>query len=338
MASMDITQVLRENTSQEDRERVQKVIKRYEKEVRREVEDLTRLRATYEREDGEKQTLTIKPDLKLGHPTSPDPVTLQAHEALIARLGAWRRHLKAVNDASKALLALNDKEPDLLSQFDYTDPFEEALETVSSIAARLAEEANPEALFKHVRKLAAVGGRASEPKEKAGKGQGYNIEINVYWAMLVYISDVRAIPLENLVIYTLAHEIAHVYVRCGYDASGYPWEEGAYAQTQEALREALADYYALQTLYRLEAALVPELAEVFGLLHEGLPARLRLQDVWVPEYKPELVRHVLIPIRRNGSCTTLAEFEERLEAEKEKFIVKKPKPNLGNDLFDQPET
>lgn len=326
MASMDITQVLKENAS---KERVAQIMKRYDKEVRREIEDLTRLRASYEREEGEKESLTLKPTLITGYPTSPRPSALKAREELIARLGAWRRHLKALTEASEALLALNEKEPDLLSQFDYTDPFEGALKTANEIGGKLMGEANPEALFKHVKKLATVAGRAGEPKEKSGKGQGHSVEIELYWAMLGYFSDVKAVPLENIVIYTLAHEVAHAYLRCGYDASGCPWEESAYTATDHGLREALADYYALQTLRRLES-LLPDISEVFGVWHEGNNDRLRVRDVWVKEYQPELVRHVLIPIRRSGDFKTLDEFEARLDEEKPRFVVKK---KVDDDLF-----
>lgn len=204
------------------------------------------------------------------------------------------------------------------------------MKSAREISGRLAAEANPDALFKHVKTLAAIAGKAGEPSEKTGKGQGQTVEIEYYWAILGYVSDVKAVPLENLVVYTAAHEIAHAFIRCGYDASGCAWEPGAYAATESKLRETLADYYALQTLRRLEP-LIPGLSGVFDLWHDGNAERLHVRDAWIDAYQPELVRHVLIPMRRSGDCRTLAEFERLLEAEKPKFEVRARKQD--DDLF-----
>jgi hypothetical protein len=67
--------------------------------------------------------------------------------------------------------------------------------------------------------------------------------IRLYWGVIGLVSQWLGCAVEDLAVVVLTHELAHAYTQLGADIEGRRWAAPAFARSETALKEGLAQYY-----------------------------------------------------------------------------------------------
>ena len=75
--------------------------------------------------------------------------------------------------------------------------------------------------------------------------------IRLYWGVIGLVSQWMGCSVDDLTIVVLLHELAHAYTQLGADIQGWRWPAPAFATSETAVKEGLAQYYTDRVLRRL---------------------------------------------------------------------------------------
>ena len=95
------------------------------------------------------------------------------------------------------------------------------------------------------------------------------------------------------------------------DIDGRTWKSVAFRNSDHALKEGLAQYYAVRTCERLIVS-APEAGQAYEELLKHQPESYTKHVSWLKKHKPEEVRFALVVARREGE-TKLERFEAELK-------------------------
>jgi hypothetical protein len=71
----------------------------------------------------------------------------------------------------------------------------------------------------------------------------HRAEIQLYWMAIGFFAPLIGVPIEDLTIVVLAHELGHAYTHLGGDVDGTCWDTDAFAATNVHVVEGLAQSY-----------------------------------------------------------------------------------------------
>ena len=134
--------------------------------------------------------------------------------------------------------------------------------------------------------------------------------IGLHWGVIGVCAGGLGVPVEDLALVVLAHELAHAYTHLGRDIDGRRWEVQAFRDSEHALKEGLAQYYTARVAHRLLAQ-APGCHAAYETLLPRQPRSYQAHVPWLADFTPEEVRYAMIAVRREASAS-LAEFERRL--------------------------
>lgn len=134
--------------------------------------------------------------------------------------------------------------------------------------------------------------------------------IRLYWGVIGLVSQWLGCAVEDLAVVVLTHELAHAYTQLGADIEGRRWAAPAFARSETALKEGLAQYYTDRVLNRLERR-YPGALKVFLRMLPSQPDAYRAHVPWIDKSSPEAVRRAMLEVRRRGE-RRLDDFNQRL--------------------------
>lgn len=152
-------------------------------------------------------------------------------------------------------------------------------------------------------------------------------EIRLYWVPIGIVASMLAIPAEALTVVVLAHELAHAYTHRGRDIDNEVWETAAFAQTDLAIVEGLAQFYT-QTVCALLEPRFPAARKAFEALLAKQSGPYTAHREWVAneERGGEIVRVTMIECRSRG-LRSAGEFRAALDRHREQVKGRaRPRP------------
>jgi hypothetical protein len=135
-------------------------------------------------------------------------------------------------------------------------------------------------------------------------------EIRIYWVASALISRILDVTAEDLSVVVLAHEIAHAYTHLGKDIDGRSWELDAFAKTELAVVEGLAQYYTAVTSKKISERR-PGVHEAYKRLLPLQGGPYRVHEKWMADkVSGEDIRFAMIGCRENKltSCKDFCRF------------------------------
>lgn len=125
--------------------------------------------------------------------------------------------------------------------------------------------------------------------------------IEIYWAAIGIYARLTGASVEGLTLVALAHELAHAYTHLGKDIDGIVWDTPAFARTDDAIVEGLAQFYTRAICKKLEERFPVALAAFEALLNAQSPVYTDFTN-WIPTHphQGEVVRFAMIHGRSNS--------------------------------------
>jgi hypothetical protein len=317
------------------RDRVQAVVSKHSKMIHEALYHLTRLEIRNEPSFGRRGTLDVL--LEEGHATSFRPGALSDLEGVQAQLASLKPSASRLHDAVTHFQKRLQGVPDVLKEFPELQPpdglLDGCLKTTRMIMDKvIGQELLPEILAVHGERF---GTFTLDDSVQGGK-------VKLYWAVMGYFVYTKPeVSLEGLAEFILAHELAHAFIHVGFDAVSRRWVGDDFKKTDNSLKEALAQYYAVKVVEELGEKLPHARDSYKALLAMQKGKNYRLHEPWLdPEtgYHPEIMRAALIPLRQSGPIRKFEEFAKRLGREKKVFPALKKEteeaaPYDDSDLF-----
>jgi hypothetical protein len=192
------------------------------------------------------------------------------------------------------------------------------LATAQDIAERLLDELAREEPMQAILDvnddiLGVYAYRLSEQPPLVGPDLPNDVRIELYWAVIGLFAQLLGRSVEAVTVVVLAHELAHAYTHLDCDTDGHRWGAHAFARSDQALKEGLAQYYTEVACNRLRRQL-PEAAEAYEALLKGQPPAYQTHREWIERgFAREEIRRAMVETRRAGAGV-LDQFNKRLEA------------------------
>lgn len=322
------------------RDRVQAVVSKHSKMIHEALYHLTRLEIRdNESSFGKRGTLEVL--LEEGHATSFRPGALNDLKSVQAQLASMKPSASRLHDAVTHFQKRLKGVPDVLKELPELRPPDGILEGCLNHARlimdkEIAQELLPEILAVHGERF---GTFTLDDSVQGGK-------VKLYWAVMGYFVYTKPeVSLEGLAEFILAHELAHAFIHVGFDAVSRRWVGDGFKKTDNSLKEALAQYYAVKVVEELGEKLPDARTSYKALLAVQKGKDYKLHEPWLdPEtgYHPEILRAALIPLRQKGPIKKFDEFAKRLAKEKKAFPVLKAEadetaePDLFSYSSDEP--
>jgi len=131
-------------------------------------------------------------------------------------------------------------------------------------------------------------------------GQGSSVEL--YWLPIAMVAAMLDVPIEDLTVVVLIHELAHGYTHIGRDIDGASWSDIGFGESELAVTEGLAQFYTEVISERLSAR-TPSLFRAYeSLLRLQSGPYLAHRD-WLKGDRRQIgetVRFTLIAARSQG--------------------------------------
>jgi hypothetical protein len=121
--------------------------------------------------------------------------------------------------------------------------------------------------------------------------------VELFWGVIGLIARWLAVPVEDLTLVVLAHELAHAYTHLGSDIDGYRWQTPSFRISAHEIKEGLAQYYTVRVLNRLQMLGEGPLKAYERLLPHQPPA-YQVHVPWLHDQTPEMVRAAMMHVRR----------------------------------------
>jgi hypothetical protein len=75
--------------------------------------------------------------------------------------------------------------------------------------------------------------------------------VEIYWMPIAIVASMLDIPIEDLALVVLAHELAHAYTHLGRDIDGKEWDHRGFFDSDKSVTEGLAQFYAMAVSSKL---------------------------------------------------------------------------------------
>lgn len=75
--------------------------------------------------------------------------------------------------------------------------------------------------------------------------------VEIYWMPIAIVASMLELHIEDVTLVILAHELAHAYTHLGRDIDGKEWDRGGFFDSDKAVTEGLAQFYAMAVSSRL---------------------------------------------------------------------------------------
>ena len=105
-------------------------------------------------------------------------------------------------------------------------------------------------------------------------------KIEIYSKAIGFVSAVINVPIDALAFVVLAHELAHAYTHLGFDIDEHRWDTHAFADTDVAVVEGLAQFYTSVVCAKLSSRM-PDALKAFNELLEVQNDIYRTHRQWV---------------------------------------------------------
>lgn len=297
---------------------VEKTRQRFNQSVRQVLRAETRLQLSnvVTGADGEeRETRSVRVFVMPGMPEELESLLFDDDLRLAIELAPLRSILET---AHASMLELLPPITRLSKQEDFDSRFPEAVGTVLAtrdLTAGLLAEASK---FDLLEKIFAINEdvlglysyRLPASRSMFDDDAPPNVRVDLYWCVIGLIAKILGVSVEALTVKVLAHELAHAYTHIGADADGKRWDAFAFAETDRALKEGLAQYYTVRVLDRLDRQ-IPSARTAYEKLLPHQPEIYRTHVPWLTEHTPEEVRDAMLTMRRLG-VGTVDEFAEAL--------------------------
>ena len=104
--------------------------------------------------------------------------------------------------------------------------------------------------------------------------------IELYWIPIVLMAETIRASIEDVTIMVLIHELAHAYTHVGMDIGGRSWDTPAFAGSDRAVLEGLAQYYTCVFLTGIKDD-QPNAIEAFNQLLRTQSPEYQTHKVWM---------------------------------------------------------
>ena len=149
--------------------------------------------------------------------------------------------------------------------------------------------------------------------------------IELYWMVIGIMAATLGVTAESLTVVVMAHELAHAYTHLGCDIDGKKWETNAFASSEIAIVEGLAQFYTESICQKLLLRM-PTAYEAYEKLLKVQSGPYLVHKEWLKDTgndkgpKGEIVRVSMIQCRTLG----IESNDDFLE------IINQHKANLSN--------
>lgn len=139
-------------------------------------------------------------------------------------------------------------------------------------------------------------------------------EIQIYWMVIAAVSRMLAVPVADLTLVVLTHELAHAYTHLGRDIDGTSWDTAAFAAAELPIVEGLAQFYTRQVCKQLRSR-IPGVQTAFETLLQHQSEPYTVFEGWTDDHERagEIVRFAMIDCRSHG-IEIYRDFEQKLGA------------------------
>jgi hypothetical protein len=129
----------------------------------------------------------------------------------------------------------------------------------------------------------------------------------LHWIPIAMIAETLEVPIEDLSLVVLAHELAHTYTHVGMDIGGGSWDTDSFIAADRAVLEGLAQYYTLVYLTKHASSVRDDgPLTAFHRLLEMQHSDYHTHRFWMagdPTVQSESVRLALLDARLTSSCS-----------------------------------
>jgi hypothetical protein len=275
---------------------------------------------------------------EIGAPESVTSLVIPPAFELAAKLSLWIPSLKGLRDGARdATMLLDQYRKDLQHHMDVPAAHQAArtswgtaehllrlaaIGEFDPVAFLLAVDEDVLGCFEYDPNEGIPSGGQKSIFGRAGAGLSpgdsqkwyehqYTTGISIYWGVIGLISKMLGVPVEGLTVVVLAHELGHAYTHLGFDRDGLRWTGAGFAQSEHALKEGLAQFYAWRVCMRLSQRM-PDARTAYEALLPKQPPAYHAHEPWVQkERSTESIAVTLAHVRRRG-VVGLQEFEHEL--------------------------
>lgn len=149
-------------------------------------------------------------------------------------------------------------------------------------------------------------------------GFGVGSQIDLFWMAHALFAGAFGLRIEDLVVVTLAHELAHAYTHVGRDIDGTVWREPGFGRSDPEVVEGLAQFYTATVTQKLLAR-APGAFPAYQKLLAQQSGPYRAHEEWLPgspAQRGETVRFAMLRARGLGLVRE-ADWLDMLEETKE---------------------
>jgi hypothetical protein len=139
-------------------------------------------------------------------------------------------------------------------------------------------------------------------------------KIEIYWGVIGAVARLLGCSASSLTGVALIHELAHAYTHLGADIEGRRWRNPAFAHSEQAVKEGLAQYYTCWVARRFHDRQQPALLEAFEALLKVQSGFYHTHLDWLERFSPEMVRAAMLQVRLHRNGVDLDVFQKTLQA------------------------
>jgi hypothetical protein len=130
--------------------------------------------------------------------------------------------------------------------------------------------------------------------------QGAAVEL--YWLPIAMLAAMADVPIEDLTVVVLIHELAHGYTHLGRDIDGQHWTDQSFAESDLRVVEGLAQFYTEIISQKLSAR-TPGIYTAFQALLKFQSGAYLVHQNWLTDHRRQIgetVRFALIAARSSN--------------------------------------
>jgi hypothetical protein len=130
--------------------------------------------------------------------------------------------------------------------------------------------------------------------------QGAAVEL--YWLPIAMLAAMADVPIEDLTVVVLIHELAHGYTHLGRDIDGQHWTDQSFAESDLRVVEGLAQFYT-EIISQKMSARTPGIYTAFQALLKFQSGAYLVHQNWLTDHRRQIgetVRFALIAARSSN--------------------------------------
>jgi hypothetical protein len=136
--------------------------------------------------------------------------------------------------------------------------------------------------------------------------------VEIYWMPIAIVASMLELHIEDVTLVILAHELAHAYTHLGRDIDGKEWDRRGFFDSDKAVTEGLAQFYAMAVSFRLRQR-YPNASAAFDKLITLQSGPYLAHQEWEQHYGgsgSETVRFAMLVARSKGKVVHKDWIEE----------------------------